>query len=116
MLVISLQSWVSPHVRNGRKKSIKPMLIEHNANAPESVKITYSLRDHLRETAIDHPRFGLALILHAARGRDAEKVWSIVKKLCDEYDAFRRSQAITPEQQIEERLFAVTGKYLNFDY
>ena len=90
-------------------------LMEHNANAPEPVKITYSLRDHLRATAIDHPRFGLALILRAARGGDAEKVWSIVKKLCDEYDAFRLSQAITPEQQIEERLFAEVGKDLNFD-
>ena len=40
----------------------------------------------------------------------------MVKKLCDEYDAFRRSQAITPEQQIEERLFAEVGKDLNFDY
>ena len=90
-------------------------LIEHNANAPEPVKITYSLRDHLKATAIDHPRFGLALILRAARGGDAEKVWSMVKKLCDEYDAFRRSQAITPEQQIEERLFAEVGKDLNFD-
>ena len=39
----------------------------------------------------------------------------MVKKLCDEYDAFRRSQAITPEQQIEERLFAEVGKDLNFD-
>lgn len=90
-------------------------LMEHNANAPEPVKITYPLRDHLRATAIDHPRFGLALILRAARGGDAEKVWSMVKKLCDEYDAFRLSQAITPEQQIEERLFAEVGKDLNFD-
>ncbi len=90
-------------------------LMEHNANAPEPVKITYSLRDHLRATAIDHPRFGLALILRAARGGDAEKVWSMVKKLCDEYDVFRLSQAITPEQQIEERLFAEVGKDLNFD-
>ena len=90
-------------------------LMEHNANAPEPVKITYSLRDHLRATAIDHPRFGSALILRAARGGDAEKVWSMVKKLCDEYDTFKRSQAITPEQQIEERLFAEVGKDLNFD-
>jgi hypothetical protein len=85
------------------------------ANIPELVKITHLLHEHLRATAIDHPRFGLALILRAARGGDAEKVWSIVKKLCDEYDAFRRSQVITPEQQIEERLFAVLGKDLNFD-
>lgn len=91
-------------------------LMEHNANAPEPVKITYPLRDHLRATAIDHPRFGLALILRAARGGDAEKVWSIVKKLCDEYDAFRRSQAITPEQKIEERLFAEVGKDISFDW
>lgn len=47
-------------------------LIEHNANAPEPVKITYPLRDHLRATAIDHPRFGLALILRAARRRCRE--------------------------------------------
>lgn len=89
--------------------------MEHNANAPEPVKITYPLRDHLRATAIDHPRFGLALILRSARGGDAEKVWSMVKKLCDEYDAFRQSQAITPEQQIEERLFAEVGKDICFN-
>lgn len=38
----------------------------------------------------------------------------MVKKLCDEYNAFKRAQAITPKQQIEERLFTEPGKYISF--
>lgn len=72
------------------------------------------MHDHLKATAIDHPRFGLALILRAARGGDEVKVWAMVKRLCDEYNDYKRKAAVTPSQQEEARLFAEVGRDLAF--
>lgn len=56
------------------------------ADLPEPVRITYPLRDHLKATLPNSMRPGLAMILRAARGADADKVHRIVKALCKDVD------------------------------
>lgn len=55
-----------------------------SADAPEPVRITYPIRDHLTATRPDSPRPGLAMVLRAARNGDAAKVLQIVAALCRE--------------------------------
>jgi len=61
-------------------------MAERNADMPPPTRITYPLRDHLKATRPDSHRPGLALILRAARGGDADKVHRMVKALCDDID------------------------------
>ncbi|MEG0045031.1 MULTISPECIES: hypothetical protein [Comamonas] len=55
-----------------------------SADAPEPVRITYPMRDHLTATRTDSPRPGLAMILRAARDGDTAKVLQMVAALCAE--------------------------------
>lgn len=55
-----------------------------SADAPEPVRITYPMRDHLTATRPDSPRPGLAMVLRAARDGDAAKVLQMVSALCRE--------------------------------
>lgn len=81
---------------------------------PDPITIRYPLHEHLKATATDHPRFGLALILRAARGGDEVKVWAMVNRLCEEYNLYKWRTAVTLSQQEEARLYAQIGKDLCF--
>ncbi len=61
-------------------------MAERNADMPPPTRITYPLRDHLKATRPDSQRNGLAMILRAAREGQAERIFRMVRALCDEVD------------------------------
>ena len=67
------------------------------ADLPPSVYIAYSQDDHMKATSSVTRRFGLALILRAARSADRNKVLSIVKSICSEVDLQKTSEKWTKE-------------------
>ncbi len=87
---------------------------EVNTVIPQSTEISYSIDKHLKATASDHPRPGLALILRTARSGCPKRVLAVVDALCDEYDAYKWKSAVTPSQRLEARMFMERGKDLNF--
>lgn len=81
---------------------------------PQVTEISYSIDKHLKATASDHPRPGLALILRTARSRRLDRVLAVVNALCDEYDAFKLKRAVTPSQILEVRMFMGIGRDIDF--
>lgn len=65
-------------------------------DAPEPVRIRYSLDKHLKATSPYSPRPGLALILRAARTGGYKKVLQIVDALCKEVDKVKSNTANAP--------------------
>lgn len=83
--------------------------------------IQYPQKSHLRATAPDHPRAGLALILRVARAskhkqkEEAEqRVKEVVKRLCEEYYTHKIEAAETSEAKFEARMLAGVGLDLDF--
>lgn len=77
-------------------------------------EISYSIDKHLKATASDHPRPGLALILRVARSRRLDRVLAVVDALCHEYDTYKLNNANTPSQILEARMFIERGNDLSF--
>ena len=77
-------------------------------------EISYSIEKHLKATASDHPRPGLALILRTARSRCPGRVLAVVDALCDEYDSYKLKNAFTPVQKLAVRMHVEVGKDLDF--
>jgi len=65
-------------------------------DAPEPVRIRYSLDKHLKATSPYSPRPGLALILRAARTGGHDKVLEMVDALCKEVDKVKLKTANAP--------------------
>lgn len=89
---------------------------EHEDKMPEPLRISYPIGDHLKATAPDHPRPGLALILRAAR-QELERpgsVRSMVAALCAEYDQHRLESAETPEEMMAAVMLAQMDADLDF--
>ena len=83
---------------------------------PAPLRISYPIGDHLKATAPDHPRPGLALILRAAR-QELERpgsVRSMVAALCAEYDRHRLESAETPEEMMAAVMLAQMDADLDF--
>jgi hypothetical protein len=81
---------------------------------PQATEISYNIDKHLKATASDHPRPGLALILRVARSRRSERVLAVVNALCDEYDAYKLKTACTPLQRFAARMHIEVGRDLDF--
>ncbi len=91
---------------------------ECNENAPLPVRVSYPIGDHLKATAPDHPRPGLALILRAAR-QELERpgsVHSMVAALCAEYEKYRLVSAETPEEMMAAVMLAQMDGDLDFGF
>lgn len=89
---------------------------EHKDDMPAPLRISYPIGDHLKATAPDHPRPGLALILRAAR-QELERpgsVRSMVAALCAEYDRHRLESAETPEEMMAVLMLAQMDGDLDF--
>lgn len=65
---------------------------EDCTNKPEPITIRYPMHEHLKATSGDYPRFGLALIIRAARSGDAVRVRAMVRRLCIEYNEYKKRQ------------------------
>jgi hypothetical protein len=90
-------------------------ILEYKSVLPEPNFIRYSIHKHMKATAVDHPRFGLAIILRVARRGNADKVLAIVDKLCCEYENYKLRSNCSKSVELENRLIVNIGRDIEFE-